>query len=455
MKLKRSFNEWMRCVMTLSALSLLVGCRGPWSKDWKVSDMWSMDVSPWSSDEDEPQTPQRIVGSWTDTVLHTVGKQPQRGFGGRLIFYGDDKEKPILVEGQLVVYAFDETERDPTDNKPTRRYVFPPDQVARRMSKTSLGPSYSFWLPWDDVGGKQTEVSLIARFEPTKGALIMSEQTRHLLPGATTPALIAGKTGPKLPDGVPYIPAQPSLASLEEKARAAAAASGVQLASYDAASQQGQAALPGQIAPQGQLPGPTVAEMQDARTAGDPAAQQTSQRRMTTTSISLPENFRITGSGTPQRVQSSTPTLPGNYIAQSAAPPANVSSVAAPIAVPQATGYYPGMQTMQPMQQLPQNTLAAPGFMTLRQSPLGNGFVAPMGGQQFAQLNAAPTNVGQMGLPPAAPVMPGQPPLTTASGWTTTTYSGPAPTVGYRMDQQPSSGYPQPTPPAPSSPTVR
>lgn len=421
--------------------------------------MWSMDVSPWNSD-DEPQTPQRIVGSWTDTVLHTVGKQPQRGFGGRLIFYGDDKEKPVLVEGQLVVYAFDETQRDPTDNKPTRRYVFPADQVARRMSKTSLGPSYSFWLPWDDVGGPQTEVSLIARFEPTKGALIMSEQTRHLLPGATTPALIAGKSGPKLPDGVPYIPAQPSLASLEEKARAAAAASGVQLASYDASAQQGLAAPDGQTTAQGQLQGqtfqgPAVAEMQQAQTVGDPAAQQQPQRRMTTTSISLPENFRITGSGAPQRVQANTPTLPGNYIAQPTAPPAAVNSVAAPIAVPQATGYYPGVQTMQPMQQLPQNTLGAPGFMTLRQSPLGNGFVAPMGGQQFAQVNAAPTNVGQMGLPQAAPVMPGQPPLTTASGWTTTTYSGPAPTVGYRMDQQPSSGYPPQTLPAPSSPAVR
>lgn len=410
-----------------------------------------MDVSPWSSDDDS-QTPQRVVCSWTDTVLHQAGKTPQRGFGGRLIFYGEDAEKPILVEGQLVVYAFDETNRDPMDNKPTRRYVFPAEQVARRMSKTSLGPSYSFWLPWDEVGGPQTEVSLISRFEPKKGALIMSEQTRHLLPGATTPAAIAGKVTPKLPEGIPAIPAQPSLASLEEKARAAAAANGVQLASYDAGVQQGprlqgQYILPGETAP---------TEVHVPQLAGEAATQQPMQRRMTTTSISLPENFRITGNGSPQSVRANEVQLPGNVIAQPAAPPPNPSSLAASMAVPQPTGNYPGMRTLQPVQQLPQMQMSSQGFMTLRQSPVGNGFVAPVGGQQFSPQLQVPSTIGQLGVPPAAPVMPGQPPLTTASGWTTTTYSGPPPTVGFRMDPPPpSSGYPPQTLPAPASPAFR
>lgn len=426
--------------LAILVLPVFVGCRGPWSKGWKASDMWSMDVTPWNSDEDEPQTPRRIVGSWTDTVLHTVGKQPQRGFGGRIIFYGEEADKPILVEGQLVVYAFDETDRDPTDNKPTRRYVFPPDQVARRMSKTSLGPSYSFWLPWDEVGGAQAEVSLVARFEPVKGALIMSEQTRHLLPGATTPALIAGKTGPKLPEGIPSIPAHPSLASLEEQAKAAAAASGVQLASYDASAQAGQP-----IPMDGQLPQQITSEQ----------VGQQPPRRMTTTSISLPQNFRIAGNSGPQRAPSEMQVLPGNVVAQPQAPPANINSLAAPIAVPQPAGNYPGVQTMQPLQQTLQTPTAPPGFMTLRQSPRGNGFVAPIGGPQFGPMQAAPPTMGQMGLPQAAPVMPGQPPMMTASGWTTTTYSAPAPTVGYRTDSQPSSGYPPQTLPVPSSPAVR
>ena len=155
-------SEWLLVV----AIVLTTGCRGPWSSGWKVSDMWDIDYTPWSKDEPRPETPTRLVGTWTDTVLHTSGKNPQRGFGGRLIFYAKDPEKPVLVDGQLVVYAFDETNREVTDNRPTRRYVFPTDQVPLHMSKTELGPTYSFWLPWDEVGGPQTEVSLICRFEP-------------------------------------------------------------------------------------------------------------------------------------------------------------------------------------------------------------------------------------------------------------------------------------------------
>jgi hypothetical protein len=287
------------------------------------------------------------------------------------------------------------------------------------------------------VGGLQTEVSLIARFEPTHGSLIMSEQTRHMLPGQTTPSMIASKVAPKLPAGVPSIPAATTLASLAEQAQVTTADGSVRLASYDAGT--GQAAAP----------------LAEQPAAAPSSSSPEPQRRMTTTSISLPENFRITNNGVPQTVRAGEPVLPGNMIAQPGAPPANFNTLSAPIVVPQPANY-PGMSTLQPLQQLPQNPMATPGYMTLRQSPLGNGFVAPVGGQQFAQTLPMSNTVGQLGVPPAAPVMPGQMPLTTAAGWPTTNNSAVAPTVGSRMDSPPpSSGYPQQTLPAPSAPAVR
>src|SRR5688572_25375162 len=113
------------CVTATILCAALTGCSMPKAKDFKPSKLFSL------GDDDEPQEgiPVRVVGTWTDTVLSQSGKKPQRGFGGRLIFYAEKEEKPILVDGQLVVYAFDETGREPTDNKPTRRYVFPPDQI--------------------------------------------------------------------------------------------------------------------------------------------------------------------------------------------------------------------------------------------------------------------------------------------------------------------------------------
>jgi hypothetical protein len=139
----------------------------------------------WGADPDEPRegTPERVVATWTDTVLQRDGQPAQRGFGGRIYFY-DRGPDPIAVKGRLVVYAFDETGRSPVDHQPTRRYVFPTEQLPLHASTSDLGPSYSVWLPWDGADGPSTEVSLVARFEPLEGGgLVVSEQARQRLPG--------------------------------------------------------------------------------------------------------------------------------------------------------------------------------------------------------------------------------------------------------------------------------
>jgi len=101
----------------------------------------------------------------------------------------------VRVDGQLVVYAYDDDGRAAHETQPTRRYIFPREQFTRHESESKLGPSYSFWLPWDAIGGQQKNIGLIARFEPHKGPLIVGEQTRHLLPGSRS--LANGETAPK------------------------------------------------------------------------------------------------------------------------------------------------------------------------------------------------------------------------------------------------------------------
>ena len=164
---------------------------------------------PWRiGDAPSAKTPTKIVAIWTDAVLHQPGKPPTRGFGGRLMFYGPDENTPLKVDGTLIVYGFDEEGRAPTDVKPDRKYVFPPDQFARHYSKSKLGHSYSVWVPWDEVGGPRKEISLIARFIPKNGAAIVSGQSRQILPGvppAEDPASGSGQ-----PKGVPAT--QPSTA---------------------------------------------------------------------------------------------------------------------------------------------------------------------------------------------------------------------------------------------------
>jgi hypothetical protein len=174
-------NSLKKTLVTVVVLAMFAGCA-----PLKIP---KPNVWPFAT-EDPPGTPARIVASWTDTVLYQPNQVPLRGFGGRFIFYsGDNKPEPIKVEGTLTVYVFDETNRDPNNLKPDRKYVFTKEQLPSHYSKSKLGHSYSVWLPWDETGGPQKEVSLIARFTPEKGNVVVGEQTKQILPGR--PQIIA------------------------------------------------------------------------------------------------------------------------------------------------------------------------------------------------------------------------------------------------------------------------
>ncbi|MCA9181443.1 MAG: hypothetical protein KDA51_08315 [Planctomycetales bacterium] len=137
---------------------------------------------PWTKEKPVPQ-PDRVVAVWTDTVLHQTGQAGVRGFGGRVYFYAQDKTDPIEVDGGLAIYVFDADKLQAHDQRPLRKFVFTAEQFATHMSRTSLGPSYSVWLPWGEVGGPPLRLSLITRYEGTASGTTISEPTIKLLPG--------------------------------------------------------------------------------------------------------------------------------------------------------------------------------------------------------------------------------------------------------------------------------
>lgn len=163
----------------LLAAAFLVGCTPLNLRD---------NLSLWSSDP-KPQTPTRVVAFWTDEVLSQPGKTPVRGFAGRIMFYNDkgkdkDKDKQTVpVEGTFTVFGFEDTDGDGGYSAPEKRFVYLPEQLKKYCSPSELGPSYSFWLPWDEVGGPERKLCLIARFEPRKDPPVVSGPAHKVLPG--------------------------------------------------------------------------------------------------------------------------------------------------------------------------------------------------------------------------------------------------------------------------------
>lgn len=126
---------------------------------------------------------QKVVALWSDNVAYGAEFGAKRGLGGRLYFY-DDQQKPTKVEGELVVYVYDD-DKNPEATKPDKKFVFTAEEFSQFYSESEFGPSYSVWVPWDDVGNAKRAVSLVPILKSTSGKLLVGEHSRSLLPGKT------------------------------------------------------------------------------------------------------------------------------------------------------------------------------------------------------------------------------------------------------------------------------
>jgi hypothetical protein len=137
----------------------------------------------WPWDDDKTKAPTRMTDIWSFTVLQQQGQPGVRGYGGRLMFYDAD-DKPMKVDGTLTIYAFDARSDDPTRAVPERKFVFLGRDLPKHYSESKLGHSYSFWLPWDEVGGAERQLVLATRFESKNGQVLMAAPSRQIMPGA-------------------------------------------------------------------------------------------------------------------------------------------------------------------------------------------------------------------------------------------------------------------------------
>jgi hypothetical protein len=169
-----SFAMKKSLFLLLFATALSIGCQ---FAPKKVPSGWN-----WGEQE-KPVVPDRILAIWTDTILRQPNQPGVRGFGGRVFFYQKEQNDPIEIDGKLVVFVFDADDQDPENQKPLRKYVIEADDFAKHMSKTSIGPAYSVWLPWGDTKGPTMKLSIIAKYEGREGGTTLSDPTIKLLPG--------------------------------------------------------------------------------------------------------------------------------------------------------------------------------------------------------------------------------------------------------------------------------
>lgn len=170
-------------------LGLLVAAGGCASTEPKLPT-----IAKWGTADEYPEEteqPDKLVALWSDDVLHQAGGPPTRGLGGRVYFY-NQTESAVPVDGQLVVYGFEDHPDDEAtgeEDVPVKKFVFTKDQLVKHYSPSEFGPSYSFWLPWDADMEEQKWISVVPVFIDARGKVVMGPHARHRLNGKKDPAL--------------------------------------------------------------------------------------------------------------------------------------------------------------------------------------------------------------------------------------------------------------------------
>ena len=105
----------------------LTGCQTVhWSKgNWESNSFWKRKAK---ETKTEFSRPEKITTIWKDAVYEENGIPRTRGFGGRVYFY-DSENRCVKVDGDLVVYSYDDTLTNGGHTNPDRKYVFKKEEL--------------------------------------------------------------------------------------------------------------------------------------------------------------------------------------------------------------------------------------------------------------------------------------------------------------------------------------
>ena len=138
---------------------------------------------PWKKSKPGPAQSMAVI--WKDSTPQ-INAQRIRGFEGQVNFY-DAQDNLVKAEGDLIIYGFDDSDGSMKSKQPTKKFVFPAEDLEKNLVDSGFGPSYRVWIPWEPVGGYRKAVNLIPVFRTTEGQIVNAESSVNTLPGAEPP----------------------------------------------------------------------------------------------------------------------------------------------------------------------------------------------------------------------------------------------------------------------------
>ena len=124
-----------------------------------------------------------ILALWQASEGPGPNGVPTRGFAGQIFFFTQSKPSPVVVDGKVRIYLFDDHGTVKEQAKPIAEFNFDAANWNAMRHASSLGPGYAVFIPYPRNDFHQATCSLRICFTPTMGPTIYSPTAAVVLTG--------------------------------------------------------------------------------------------------------------------------------------------------------------------------------------------------------------------------------------------------------------------------------
>ena len=129
----------------------------------------------------------QILCLWQQAEGRDPEGYPCKGFSGQILFLSNKAATPVQIDGEVRIYLFDDQGTEEEQTRPIRQFDFDRGSWAIHLAESSLGPTYSVFVPYVRRGVKDANCSLRVRLKPKVGPTIFSDLNNMPLNGNKKP----------------------------------------------------------------------------------------------------------------------------------------------------------------------------------------------------------------------------------------------------------------------------
>ena len=107
-----------------------------------------------------------------------------RGFAAQVFFFGQGGEVPVVVNGDVRVYLFDDVGSEAEQAKPIHQIDVPQFEWNNRLTDSQFGPAYNVFIPYVRSGHEEATCALRLRLTRPDGSFLFSELTQVRMTGS-------------------------------------------------------------------------------------------------------------------------------------------------------------------------------------------------------------------------------------------------------------------------------